>query len=308
MVNTIVPKDSNNIWFGILCVLGIMLVVVIINKHINTDKYNEGFSQESNYVVKTEKEVYDDFYVELYDRINIPEKHSRFIIERVITMTAPTKKSVFLDIGCGTGQLLNDLQTAGYDAYGIDYSESMVRHALKKYPDCSIKHADITVPLTYDRNTFSHLLCTGMTIYQIQDKRTFFRHCYFWLKPNGYLILHLVDKNRFDPIIEAGKPSFMPSPQQYADSRITDTVIDFLDFKYKASYQFTETDVVYFKETMTDTETNHVRQNELTLYMEDYNDILYQASRNGFIVHGQVNLAECIGDQYQYIFILERTL
>jgi len=304
----------NQIWFMLLCILGIVLLGIVLNKRFGKvssgSNYHEGFSQDAPFMVKTDKDVYDDFYVELYDKINQPKKHGDFVVDRVISMTQPSKESsIFLDIGSGTGHLMNRLQEEGYKVYGIDYSQSMIKKALTTYPDLSIKQGDINVPMTYDRNTFSHILCTGMTIYQIQDKAEFFRNCYYWLKPNAFLILHLVDRDRFDTVVPGGRPPMLVSPQTYADNRITDTAIDFIDFQYKATYQFIPNDVsVYFKETMTDGLTNHVRQNEMTMYMENYNDILYMASRNGFIVHGQVNLLEVYGDQYQYIFVLERTL
>jgi 2-polyprenyl-3-methyl-5-hydroxy-6-metoxy-1,4-benzoquinol methylase len=225
-------------------------------------------------------------------------------------MTMPSKdKSVFLDIGSGTGVLTNELKKQGYMIYGIDKSKSMVEHCSEKYGDnLPVKHGDIMTPMMYDRNTFSHVLCTNMTIYHFQDKKLFFRNCYYIMKPNGYMILHLVDRERFDPIIQAGKVNGIESTQPYADTRITNTVIHFSDFKYKAMYDFSKIDETKLTETMTDNYSNNVRQNELTLYMEDYNQILKTAMANGFTVKGQVNMKECIGDKNQYLFVLERTL
>ena len=40
----------------------------------------------------------------------------------------------------------------------------------------------------------------------------------------------LVDRDRFDPILPGGKPTAMSNPQRYSISRITDTMIDFIDF------------------------------------------------------------------------------
>ena len=42
-----------------------------------------------------------------------------------------------------------------------------------------------------------------------------------WLKPGGYLILHLVDRERFDPIVPAADPLIMVSAQKHAKERIT---------------------------------------------------------------------------------------
>ena len=60
------------------------------------------------------------------------------------------------------------------------------------------------------------------------------------MKPGGYLILHLVDREKFDPIVPGGRPPLLKNPQKYASSRISDTVIDFVDFKYRGKYDFSQ--------------------------------------------------------------------
>jgi 2-polyprenyl-3-methyl-5-hydroxy-6-metoxy-1,4-benzoquinol methylase len=305
-------RDPNKVWSRALFIIaGITIAILGYNQFTKLDPLlSEGFVQTAPFVTKMNLDIYDDFYVELYDKINKPEVQTQFIIKKVIDMTMPSKeKSVFLDIGSGTGVLTNAIKQKGYTIYGIDIAHSMVEYCAEKYPKIPIKCGDVLAPMMYDRNTFSHVLCTNMTIYHFQDKKDFFRKCYFMMKPNSYMILHLVDRSKFDPIIQGGKPEGIASPQQYSDRRITDTAIDFLDFKYKASYDLSKTNgETILVETMTDNVSHHVRQNELTLYMEDYNMILKCAQANGFIVHGQVNMLECIGDEHQYIFVLERTL
>jgi len=159
-----------------------------------------------------------------------------------------------------------------------------------------------------------------MTIYQFADKREFFRNCYFWLKMGGYLILHLVDREKFDLVMPAGQSHLLESPQQYADQRITDTDIDFVDFRYHSSYKFTtdkftesnidnpdSANTVVLHEKMTDTATGKVRENEQTLYMDTMNRIVNLAKYCGFILHGQANM-EKAGDKYQSMFIFERPM
>ena len=307
-MDTILSKNPNKLWFNLLTILGITLIITILYSKINIKSYHEGFEQSERFIMKQNNAIYDDFYVELYDKIYQPEQSHNFIIEKVIDMTMPSKKSIFLDIGSGTGSLINKLQSKDYLVYGIDKSQCMVDYCLNKYPEIPIKCGDVSDSMSYDRNSFSHILCTDMTLYQFSDKRMFFRNCYYWLMPNGYIILHLVDKLKFDPILSSAKPVGMNSLQQYSDTRITNTVIDFVDFKYKASYDFTQPNETVLTETMTDNLTRNVRQNELTLYIDDIDKILHLAQDNGFIIHGQVNMLDCIGDTNQFIFILERQL
>ena len=161
--------------------------------------------------------------------------------------------------------------------------------------------------MLYDKATFSHIICTGIhnAMYHCQDKRTFLRNCYHWLIPNGYLILQLVDRERFDPIPASGKSKVLVNPQKIATERITEAEINFNDFQYKSSYDFSKKEKVVLTETFTDSISRKVRQNEHVLYMEDVDQILYLARNCGFVVVGQTNLVEK-GDEHQYIYLLER--
>ena len=60
--------------------------------------------------------------------------------------------------------------------------------------------------------------------------------------PGGYLIVHLVDRESFDPILPPGNPLYVVSPQKYAKERITKTKVHFNDFIYS--------DMKYFKEIL----------------------------------------------------------
>lgn len=306
LTRIILPKDPNQVWFRVFLIITAAFTITVLYNRYELYDYGEGFEQNESFVLKRNQDIYDPFYLELYDKLHLPENQIS-ILDSVVKMTMPSKKSVFLDVGTGTGVYANSLKTAGYVVYGIDKSLYMVDYCSQKYPNLMVKHGDIMVPLTYERNTFSHILCTHFTIYQIENKRAFFENCYFWMIAGGCLILHLVDRDKFDPIIPAGKPVGVDTPQKYAKKRITDTHIDFLDFQYKAVYDFSNSKEAVFRESFTDTQTKHVRQNELVLYMEDANTILGIAQRCGFIVHGQVNMSD-IGDEHQFIFVLQRTL
>jgi SAM-dependent methyltransferase len=257
--------------------------------------------------VKRDIDVYDVFYVEIYDNIMKPEIRCDFEIETIINSTFPSKQySTFLDIGSGTGHLANKLNDQGYNVQTIDKSSAMVKYANNKYQKLNSIQGDAMNPMTFDRGVFTHILCLGMTIYEIDDKLEFFRNCFYWLQMNGYMIIHLVDRNKFDAIIPAGKNYLLESPQHFASDRITDTIIDFESFKYNASYNFDGQNVM-LSEKIIDEKTKNVRQNERTLYMDELNDIIYLAQYAGFIVHGAVKMTK-VGDENQFIYILERPM
>jgi SAM-dependent methyltransferase len=287
-----------------MIILSIILIAIYFYKKQNLAPFYEGFSQDSRFVSKFQDDKYDDFYVKIYDSIMVPKKRVDYEISKIIEMTEPNKKSVFLDIGSGTGDLVSSLHSKGHKVFGIDKSKSMVDQSEKKYPDVQVKCGDVKETMIYESNTFTHILCMGLTIYEFDNKRDFFSNCYFWLKSGGYLVLHLADRKKFDTIIPGGKPTLLSNPQSFSEKRIKDTIIDFIDFEYKSTYDINNTNVV-LKETFTDGLTKNVRQNEFTLYMNETNDILKLAASVGFLMKGYATYKE-LGDENQYIYILER--
>ena len=272
----------------------------------------EGFSQESPFVLKTNLAVYDEFYAEVYDGITDRERTCQRELYEIIKMTDPdTRNSTFLDIGSGTGTAVNALTLAGYQAYGIDKSSAMIDMSEAKYPRASFICGDIADTMAFEQGLFTHILCTNFTIYEIPDKTAFFRNCYHWLKLNGYLVIHLVDREKFsartfkDSVMDLAALWRTLAPP--SKERKTATSAEFVDYIYDAQYVF-EQDVVTYKETFTDKETKHIRQNENTMKMEDINEILRIASSIGFIVHAKTALSSCGGDEHQHLYVLERAM
>lgn len=304
MLSFLISKNPKKYWLNLLTILGIALILFYFYKKQNLAPFYEGFSQDTRFVSKFQDDKYDDFYAKIYDSLMVPKKRSDYDVLKIIEMTEPDKKSVFLDIGSGTGDLVYSLHSRGFKVFGMDKSKSMVDQALKKYSDIQVKCGDANEPMIYESNTFSHILCMGMTFYEFQNKRDFFSNCYFWLKSGGYLVLHLADRNKFDTIMPGGKPTLLSNPQSYSEKRIKDTIIDFIDFEYKAKYDINDQKAT-LKETFTDGLTKNVRQNDFTFYMEDTKQILSIASNTGFLVKGYATYNE-LGDDNQFIYILER--
>lgn len=304
MFSFLFTKNPNKVWFRNLIIITLILMGVFIYNRFHKGG-QEGFEQKDKFVLKRDDEIYDDFYVEIYEKIHRPDDIYDFLLDFVHKNTQTSRSSVVLDVGSCTGNLVNRLQESGITTYGIDKSKSMIKKSDEKFPNTQCNCGDVSEPLAFEKSTFSHILCVNRTIYEIKDKHQFFNNCYFWIKPGGYLIIHLVDRNKFDTIVPAGKSDVLPSPQTYANTRITDTYIDFVDFNYRAKYDFKNDNIVTMTETFTDSATSHIRQNEQTLYMEDIDAIIKIAKSNGFIVQGK---AELNIDKHQYLYVLERTL
>jgi SAM-dependent methyltransferase len=291
----------------LLIVVFIYISIILFNKFGNKSSQQEGFTQQEPFVLKQNETIYDTFYSQIYDEIHKPILRTDFELNSIIKMTEPTRNSVFLDVGSGTGDLVNELREAGYQAYGIDKSKAMIELSETKHPKNQYKCGDVMEPMSFEKNTFSHILCTYFTIYQMQDKRTFFNNCYHWLIPNGYFIIHLVEKAKFDTIMPIGKSNLIFNPNTINNSRITNTIVDFGGFEYKSSFDFKDNEnKVVLTEKFQDKTTKKVRQNEQILYMENIDSIVNLILSTGFSLKSKIDMKECIDDENQFIYIFER--
>ena len=125
-----------------------------------------------------------------------------------------------------------------------------------------------------------------------------------WLMPGGFLIVHLVDRETFDPILPPGNPLYIVSPQKYSKERITKTKVTFDDFVYNANFDLDENNnIATFSEKFKFND-GHTRKQEQKLYMEDTSTIVNMAQDCGFILHGKIDMVKCAYEhQYLYIFI-----
>jgi SAM-dependent methyltransferase len=309
--------------FGVraaLVALALVLLAIWLQRvHGSTSlhKEREGFRQRERFVAKHDAESFDDFYAGVHDRLHAPERYLDVVLQAV-EMTQPTSRAVFLDVcvGASSGAAAAALAARGHDVFALDASEAMAATCAARRPALAgrIKVADAADSMCYDRATFSHILCTNFAIYRVQDKVAFFRNCFFWLRPGGTLILHAVDRDRFDTIVPAARPRLLPDPQKSVKTRITASEIDFGDFKYRAAYDFSESPAkskagegatcVGFTETFTDAASGSVRQNLRSLWMEPDADALLEIARfAGFMPTGLADFSE---DTHQHILVLER--
>ena len=122
--------------------------------------------------------------------------------------------------------------------------------------------------------------------------------------PGGSLIIHLVNRDKFDPILNVADPLVWVSPQKYAKQRITSSLVKFKDFQYKANFEFDKVNnLAEFGETMKDDKTGNIRKNIHKLYMPTQKKILSMAKSVGFILKGKIDLIN-VQYEYQYLYIL----
>jgi SAM-dependent methyltransferase len=292
-------------WLSIIIILIVLLIFAKYYNSLDITPFHEGFTQTVPFTLKSGGQIYDTFYAELYDDVFKPTERLDENLSKIIEMTHPSKEnSVFLDVGSGTGHLVEWLSSSGYNAHGIDKSQAMVDIHLRNYPTNNVRCGDITDAISFDRGSLTHITCMNMTYYQLGDKRAFLNNCRYWLRPGGYLMLHLVERDKYNPLPASANPlSSGDNPQKYLANRITKANVNFNHFVYASSYDLTDdSQTVVVRETMTDGLTRNVRQNEFSMEIENLDETVRMAINCGFSAHGQIRVRD---DDFQYIYIFE---
>lgn len=292
-------------WGKLIIFTILLMLLVMVFKNLKSDRV-EGFEQNDQFLFKTGPQVYDDFYADIYDYLVFNNLKDEYEVGEIMNKTTPTSQSKVLDIGCGTGHHVAELSGRSIDVIGIDISPSMIKKAKENYPDYQFQVGDATNSQEFPPDTFTHILCMYFTIYYIQDKSMFFQNCSNWLMPGGYLIVHLVDRKKFDPILPPGNPLMFVSPQKYAKERITHTKVKFSDFAYNANFDLDEqNNIAKFTEKFKNDKDGKIRKQEHIMYMPDLNEIVNEAQSAGFIVEGIIDLVHC-QYEYQYLYIFTK--
>lgn len=296
--------NKSSSWYKILIFMSLLLLLVLVFKGLKTNRMVEGFEQQDKFLIKTGPQIYDDFYADIYDYLVFNTLKDDYEVGYIMNSASPTSQSNILDVGCGTGHHVASLGAKGLDILGIDISPSMIKKSKENFPDYKFDVKDALKGDSFEPNSFTHILCMYFTIYYFQDKAQFFNNCYNWLMPGGYLFVHLVDREKFDPILPPGNPLMYVSPQRYAKERITSTKVKFTDFSYSADFKFdNKNDKALFVEKFKDDITGKTRKNEHTLYMPDAQEILDEAQGCGFIIESKADLLQC-QYEYQYLYML----
>lgn len=289
------------LWTKILFILMIIIIILYVFKNKKINK--EGFVQQEQFVIKSGDDIYDDFYVDIYNELVYSKVKDDYEIEKIETQTKLTSKSKVLDIGCGIGHHVSLLNNKNIDVLGLDVSTSMINKAKETYPKCKFKKGNGLNTMLFEENEFTHILTLYFTIYYFKNKEMFFSNSMKWLNRGGYLIIHLVDRDNFDPILPPGNPLILISPQRYAKQRITNTKVKFNDFSYSSNFNLDkEKNIANFTEKFKNDNDGKTRKQEHMFYMEDLDTIVNDAQRAGFILNGKIDLINC-QYEYQYLYI-----
>lgn len=271
---------------------------------------SEGFANQdaSDMVILGNEHLFDAFYAKVYDEVidgHVREETEvTFTLNWAKTFRPETKLIQALDVGCGTGGAVDLLRKAGCTkAVGLDASEAMIAAARAKYPKSDYKVGEVELVGQFAAAEFNLATMFYFTIYYLRDRTSAFRNLFNWLQPGSCLVIHLVNREKFDPILEAASPFVAFSVQKYSKERVTRSKVMFDKFTYEADFQLEGAQAEFrehfkFKDGKERKQVHHLR-------MPTMEDIVGEAEQNGFKYKQFIDLTP-IGYEYQYLFCFVR--
>jgi SAM-dependent methyltransferase len=295
------------VWFHLLLLL--ICVFILLNIYRTHTPIKEGFvEQKEKFVVKKGVNLFDDFYVNIHDELFYRELVNQYEVGSIENITQPTSESNMLIIGSGTGHVAGEFHKQGIKVIGMDESQSMVKYAKEEYPEIKFIQGSPMKPMAFESQQFTHITCLNMNYYYFKDKTTLLQNVFNWLKPGGFFIVQLVDKNQFDPVVPAAKPFVMVNPQSFAKKRITTSSVIFNNFEYKSDFQIFPNDVVHFQEIFKDKDSSgskKIRQNIHKMWIPSKQAAINQCKEAGFINYAEVDLLMA-QMEYQYLYVFQK--
>jgi SAM-dependent methyltransferase len=319
---------NNNIHLTLTTII-IILILILLFLHSNIIHKKENFTNEkskSDIIIRDNDKIYDRFYSAIYPTLFpcknrlLHELHDIQInaIEPyetgVVNGRLPVREIRVLDIGCGHGNHVSKMKDMDYNIKGIDNSRDMIEDGrrINNLSASTLICDNVYNRKQFEENEFSHIMSLYFTPYYWRDFEKAILNIRYWLQDGGYLILHLVDRKKFDPVLEPASPFPAFSIQKYAKKgeRIKTSRVEFNNLSYKATFDLNEDDDIAYLSEFFDTHgkkignDNYKREQVHTLYMKDHNELVSNIKRLGFKFTRRTHLIHC-EYEYQYLYYFQ---
>jgi SAM-dependent methyltransferase len=310
---------------GILFVLTALqyLMLVVLDRKRKADrllKVQEGFTEENKEAILDTKthwldntELYDSFYASVYDQL--VQGSVRTQAEVGLLLHDWTRRGVaveslkILDVGCGTGVAAAAFAKMNVaKVIALDKSKAMIARARSStLPSSTLTDEqkgkidwrvdDMTNPSACAAGEVTHACILYFSLYYIPDKELVFRNLFVWVAPGGRLAVQVVNKHKFDPMLESASPWLAFSLQKYSDTRITRSEVTFDKFVYSGEFALMDPEAE-FRETFK-FKDGKIRHQRHTFRMESMSEIVGLAKVAGWEYLGYTDLTTA-GFEYSY--------
>jgi 2-polyprenyl-3-methyl-5-hydroxy-6-metoxy-1,4-benzoquinol methylase len=128
--------------------------------------------------------------------LNVIKQRNQYVTN--VSRKFLSKKSKILDVGSGSGELVIGLSKLGFDAQGIDFSESMIKKAKRQAMKNKVEKNKFICDSFFDYSfdgTFDLICANGFIEYISEDQfQEFLKKTYNLLSKNGILIINSINR------------------------------------------------------------------------------------------------------------------
>ena len=275
----------------------------------NTDEEG-GSSNAEGRVIDDPSKFYDDFYVSRIDQAYYPEGKNicrcSDLYKTAFRRLYPKKDTKVLLAGANTGRYLDALTGVCPDTTGVVKYEGLFEIAKRNAPKAKVVLGDIAeTPDIFPDNEFSHIIFEDRTLYEV-DRKKALTNAIKWLRPGGRLVLRVVNRDKFDPMVPTAVPLRGLNVQNYLAQRKQDSKVFFKDgSKIETNYTpIPSEDRAIFREDLF-TSSGSLLRTQIHRWSVPQSDVIFEEVTGLGLQHDQsVKLAPCTSPHETYeIFI-----
>jgi len=269
----------------------------------------ENFENGEGVTYETPEEIYDDTYASIYNALWHAKEKLQFeeaSLQDIALADWPKDSVKVLDMCCGTAPHACYFKNLGVDYVGVDISEAMINKAKQDCSKAKFQKGDVTQVSIFPQKSMSHCILMNFSVYQFQNPKIISDNVYQWLQPGGYFVVHMVDPDKFDPLLDLASPFAAFSLQKYSLDRQTDSAIYFDKFKYLGQFKKKrDEDDAEYNEIFTyyDSDDNggkKYRENRHSWFMPSKERLIDIFKTSGFQHVEDVHMLNT-GKEYQYL-------
>jgi SAM-dependent methyltransferase len=294
---------------------------------MNVLTVKEGFITESKEIEpkKTENTewlqndtLFDEFYASVFTKLTqvetLLQAETALCLEEFQT-TGKKEHMTILDAGCGVGIATCAFKKLGvHQVVGIDSSYDMIQYARNtilpnttltesEKQDVEFRNMNLLGPTSANAAEFTNACILYFTVYYFRDLDTLLRNMALWVKPGGSLAIEVVNKYKFEPVLNPSNPWIGISPQKYVKERLHKSNIVFDKFEYESVFEL-EDPRAEFRETFK-FKDGSIRRQKHTLYMRSIPEMIKIAKEAGWSYTKYVDLMP-LSFPYGYLLFFKR--
>ena len=263
-------------------------------------------------------ELFDSFYSQVYDQLT--QGSVRLQAETGLALHAfkqggqDISTMRMLDAGCGTGIVTSALGKMNLEKIiAVDLSPNMIKRAKEftlpattltdiQKSKIEFRQSDLLNPSVVAPGEVTNAILFYFVTYYIRDLDALFRNMYVWVRPGGMIAVEVVNKYKFDPMLDASAPWMGFSLQKYSKERVTTSKVTFDKFDYEAKFDLIDP-IAEFRETFR-FKDGSVRRQKHIFYMPTIGEIVKAAQTAGWEYKSYIDLTS-IGFEYAYLLLFK---